>query len=88
MASMSLKPDGKLPPGTLDQQRVVRAFFHHLHDTLVLLGADAKLADLVESPEVIGAGHVDELRRYNGKLIDETKSKLVNINKLAVVTDD
>jgi hypothetical protein len=66
------------------QQMIVQDFFHHLHNTLVLLGTDVKLAELVESPETISAEDVDDLRRYNCKLIDATKSKLVNISKLAV----
>lgn len=75
-------------PSSPEQQAAVREFFHHLHDTLVLLGADANLAELVESPETIRAAHVDDLRRYNGKLIDATKYRLVNINKLAVVVGE
>ena len=63
---------------------VVRDFFHNLHDTLVLLGASANVADLVERPEAITAADVDDLRNFNGKLIAETKWKLVNLNTLAV----
>lgn len=66
------------------ENSAARDFFHHLHDTLVLLGADEEIANLVETPEMISESHVFDLRRFNGKLIDATKSKLVNINKLAV----
>jgi hypothetical protein len=67
---------------------VVRDFFHHLYDTLVLLGADARLARLVENPQAISAADVDDLRRYNGELADATKSKLANLNKLSVVVGE
>jgi hypothetical protein len=70
------------------EKPAIRDFFHHLHDTLVLLGAGANLANLVQSPETINESDVDNLRRYNCKLIDTTKDKLVNINKLAVVVGE
>ena len=74
-------------PANHSQSRdhIAQEFFYHLHDTLVLLGADAKLAALLDNPDAIRAADVDHLRRYNGQLIDATKAKLVNINKLAVV---
>ena len=70
------------------QQIIVRDFFHHLHDTLILLGANAQLTELVENPEAIRVAHVDDLRNFNGKLIDTMKDKMVNINKLAVVVGE
>ena len=59
-------------------------FLHHLHDTLVLLGAETRFAELVNNPETIDESDVSDLRCYNGKLVDETKHKLVNINKITV----
>ena len=60
-----------------------REFFYHLHDTLVLLGADAKLAELLDNPAAVGASTWTTCR-YNGQLMDATKDKLVNVHKLAV----
>lgn len=59
-------------------------FFHHLHDTLILLGAGERFAKLVENPQAIKEFDVNDLRRYNGKLIDAMKQKMVDINKLAI----
>ncbi len=61
-----------------------RAYFHFLHDTLILLGSGARYAELVETPDVITQDDVDDLRRFNCKLIDFTKDKLVNLNKIAI----
>jgi len=62
-------------------------FFHHLHDTLTLLGAGQRFAKLVEFPETIKIEDVDALRNYNCKLIDLTKDKLVNLNKIAIFVE-
>lgn len=70
------------------RDHIAREFFYHLHDTLVLLGADARLVELLDNPGEICASDVEHLRRYNGQLIDATKSKLVNVNKLAIVLHD
>jgi hypothetical protein len=59
-------------------------FFHHLRDTLILLGADVELADRLESPEPLDASDVDKVRRFNGELVEALKTKLVNISKIAV----
>lgn len=61
-------------------------FFHHLYDTLILLGATPEIATMVRNPDVITESDVDELRIFNGKLIDSTKDKLSNINKLTIAT--
>lgn len=66
------------------EQQTARKFLHHLHDTLVLLGAPAKLAELVEGPESIRPSHVDALRRYNIRLLEAAKDKLTNVNKIAI----
>lgn len=67
-----------------DERSAARDFFHHLRDTLVLLGVDEEFANLVETPAEISPANVADLRRFNGKLIDDIKLKLVNINKLAI----
>ncbi len=71
-------------PKRLDDDRILPEFLHHLHDTLILLGADAEFAELIEFPDSISSDKVDDLRRYNCKLINDTKRRLVNINKLVV----
>lgn len=62
----------------------MREFLHHLHDTLILLGAEKVFADLVESPETINDCDVKNLRRYNCDLINKVKEKLENINKITI----
>lgn len=66
------------------RQAVSRDFFHHLRDTLVLLGADVRFADLIEYPDDITHKDLDELRRFNGNLAEAIKTKMTNLNKLAV----
>lgn len=62
-------------------------FLYHMRDTVILLGLDRYFADLLSDPGTATEADIDALRKYNGKLIDATKSRLVNINKLAVATD-
>lgn len=75
-------------PGQAPDPSAAKDFFHHLHNTLVLLGAGSRYATLVENPEAITASDVDDLRRYNLKLVDAVKDKLANIHKLGVVPTD
>ncbi len=60
-------------------------FFYHLRDTIILLGGEARIANMLEYPDSISEFDVDELRRINGRLLDATKEKLVSINKIKVV---
>jgi len=60
-------------------------FFHHLRDTIILLGGQTEIANLLEKPDDITESDVDNLRRFNCELIDATKHKLANINKIRVV---
>lgn len=61
-----------------------RQFLHFLHDTLILLGSGSHLANLVNNPDDICQEDIDDLRNFNIKLIDNTKQKLVDINKIAI----
>lgn len=63
-------------------------FYHFLHDTLILLGAGKRFANLMDNPESITQKDVDDLRNYNCKLIDNTKSKLANIHYIKIVKGD
>jgi hypothetical protein len=58
-------------------------FRHHLHDTIILLGGKREIADLVERSQdyQLQVSDVDELRKYNGALIDQTKDRLAKIHK-------
>lgn len=60
-------------------------FLHHLHDTLVLLGGDRRIAELLNHPDLITAQDVDDLRKYTAQLFEATKSKLVSINSSTVI---
>jgi hypothetical protein len=68
------------------EQPTLRSFLHHLHDTIILLGGDIAFANLVKNPDMIDESAVNELRQYNGKLVDATKDKLAGINKLTIST--
>jgi hypothetical protein len=62
-------------------------FLHHLRDTIVLLGGGTQLANMVERADVVTESDVDEVRRINCRLIDATKERLVNLNKLSIVAE-
>jgi hypothetical protein len=55
-------------------------FLHHLHDTLILLGGDKRIAELLNHPELITTQDVTALCWYTDQLMNATKDKLVNIN--------
>lgn len=61
-------------------------FFHHLRDTIILLGGPLNLANLVAHYHEISSKDVLDLMVTNSKLIDLTKDKLVNINKLEIIS--
>jgi hypothetical protein len=61
-------------------------FRHHLFDTLILLGAKAEIANLVERSldGSVSRADVDALRRYNIELITSVKSRLARIHKIQI----
>ncbi len=59
-------------------------FFHHLYDTIILLGGTIEIATMVKNPKAISDSDIESLRRYNGGLIDSTKNKLVRINTIRI----
>jgi hypothetical protein len=73
-----------LPENWIAYDPIAQEYFHNLYNTLVLLGSDVRFAVLLKNPEVISETDVAELRRYNGELVDATKSRLVNVNTVRV----
>jgi hypothetical protein len=65
--------------------KMTSEFLHHLRDTILLLGGGAALAEMVERAESASDSDVDELRRINCRLIDATKERLANLNKISIV---
>lgn len=63
-------------------------FRHHLRNTLLLLGGKQEIADLlVKSQDFeVTEGDVDQLRKYNIALIEQTKDRLVNLNTIKIHT--
>jgi hypothetical protein len=63
-------------------------FRYHLYDTLILLGGRKEIADLLARSQdyAISESQVNELRKYNASLIDETKDRLVNIHTIKIRT--
>ncbi len=59
-------------------------FRHHLRDTLLLLGAEQEIADLIVKSQdgYIGEADIEKLRTYNISLFTNTKSRLRNLNRL------
>lgn len=75
-------------PETCEDPKVLRTFLHHLHNTLVLLGADIRFAQALNDPGAISEADIAELRNYNVQLINATKGKLVQLHKTALVRGD
>jgi hypothetical protein len=59
-------------------------FRHHLRDTILLLGGDAKIADLLVKSQdgFIEKADIEKLRTYNIGLFSSVKSRLRNLNRL------
>jgi hypothetical protein len=55
-----------------------------MHDVVVLLGGDVRIAELLNHPELITEQDVQDVRMYACRLVDENKTKLVNINTITV----
>jgi hypothetical protein len=60
-------------------------FLYHLRSTLILLGGEKQIADLLNNPEELGDDDVKKLCRYNIGLTELTKDKLNNISTTKVV---
>ena len=61
-----------------------RQFFHHLHDTIILLGGGTRIAKMLERWETLTEADTDELRAFNCKLVTLTKDKLAHTHKMTV----
>lgn len=63
-------------------------FRHHLYSVLVLLGCRKDIAALLKKSQDgwIASEDVEEVKRYAAGLIDQTKDKLANINKMTIQT--
>jgi hypothetical protein len=62
-------------------------FRHQLRNTIILLGGDTEIADLLVKSQdfTIKSADVDALRRYNMILMDATKSRLSNVTTLPLI---
>jgi hypothetical protein len=63
-------------------------FFHHLRDTLILLGGERYFADLLDNPAEISEADVEGLRNYNHGLVESVKNRLANINRMGVIVGE
>ncbi len=59
-------------------------FLRYMHDVVILLGGDRRMAELLNCPDLITQKDVDDLRIYACQLVDATKTKLVSINTITV----
>lgn len=66
---------------------MTKQFLHHLRDTIIILGGGTYIANMAENAESATEHDIDELRRFNLKLIDTTKRRLENMNSLTVKTE-
>lgn len=62
-------------------------FFHHLHDTIILLGGSKEIAHLAANSDAIKPEDVDNLRNYNIKLIEAAKDKLSHIHTTRILVN-
>lgn len=61
-------------------------FRHHLRDTILLLGGEREIADLLVKSQdgCINKADIDKLISYNISLFAEAKSRLRNLNRLKI----
>lgn len=59
-------------------------FFHHLHNTIILLGGGTRIADMVKRYPEVTDSDLDELQHFNHRLISSTKGKLANLTASTV----
>ena len=52
------------------------------------MGGEVALADLLVDSDDISELEIDKLRQFNITLIEATKNKLANINKMKIVVGD
>lgn len=74
----------------MQEQRIMNQeeaeYFHHLHDTIILLGGSKEIAHLAANSDAIKPEDVDNLRNYNIKLIEAAKYKLSEIHSTKIRT--
>ncbi|MGB8369467.1 MAG: hypothetical protein WCF71_09280 [Verrucomicrobiia bacterium] len=61
-------------------------FRHHLRDTILLLGGELEIADLLVKSQdgFINEADIEKLRNYNIGLFAKAKSRLRNLNRLKI----
>ena len=61
-------------------------FRHHLRDTILLLGGEQEIADLLIKSQdgFVKEADIEKLRNYNISLFDRVKSRLRNLNRLEI----
>lgn len=65
--------------------KYAKEYLHHLHDTLILLGAPPHLAAIASNPDIATDDDINTLRKYNMTLIDQHKTRLTGTNKMTVI---
>lgn len=60
-------------------------FYHRLYDVMLLSEIPIKIATKAKNPDAVTEADAEEVRALACKLIDETKFRLANINKITVV---
>lgn len=63
-------------------------FRHHLYDTIILLGGKKEIADLLKASEdyAVTEADIEGIKRYNISLMEQTKTRLVGLNKIKIRT--
>lgn len=64
----------------MTEDEIKTEFFHHLHDTIILLGGSKKIASRLDDLGSINQEDVDKLRNYNCTLIEASKDRLTAIH--------
>lgn len=61
-------------------------FRHHLRDTILLLGGELEIADLLIKSQdgFVNEADIEKLRAYNISLFTAAKSRLRNLNRLKI----
>jgi hypothetical protein len=61
-------------------------FRHYLRDTIILLGGDVEIADLLLKSQdgLVNEADIEKLRSYNISLFTNAKSRLQHLNRLKI----
>lgn len=62
-------------------------FLRHLHDTIILLGGDVGIANMLDCVDLLDDASIESLRVYNIRLNESLKTRLCEIHTTTVLVE-